>query len=233
LKCSAATSGPRNPFSPAKSNPTARGTSNLPRTIATLRDAVIARRPVLLLGTAFNFVHLLDHLAETNQHFELPPGSSVLETGGYKSRSRVLLKPELHALITKLLGIPATHIVCEYGMSELSSQAYDSIAGKDGENDPRRATYLPLLGERAGVRASVSDRTFHFPPWARAQIINLETGRAAADGETGLIRIFDLANVYSVMAVQTEDLGVRRGDGFELLGRAALAETRGCSLMSL
>lgn len=204
-------------------------TLNLPQTIATLRDAVTARRPVLLLGTAFNFVHLLDQLAESNQHFSLPPGSSVLETGGYKSRSRVLPKPDLHTLITKLLGVPASHIICEYGMSELSSQAYDRIAGEDGENEPRRATYLPLLGERANI----SERIFHFPPWARAQIINPETGRAAADGETGLIRIFDLANVYSVMAVQTEDLGVRRGDGFELLGRAALAETRGCSLRSL
>jgi hypothetical protein len=39
--------------------------------------------------------------------------------------------------------------------------------------------------------------------------------------------------VYSVMAIQTEDLGVRRGDGFELLGRAAEVEARGCSLMSV
>jgi len=28
-------------------------------------------------------------------------------------------------------------------------------------------------------------------------------------------------------------LGVRRGDGFELIGRAALAEPRGCSLMTV
>ena len=47
-----------------------------------------------------------------------------------------------------------------------------------------------------------------------------------------LIRIFDLANVFSVAAIQTEDLGVRRGDGFELIGRAQLAEPRGCSLMT-
>jgi hypothetical protein len=33
--------------------------------------------------------------------------------------------------------------------------------------------------------------------------------------------------------VQTEDLGIRRGDGFELIGRAAHAEPRGCSLMSI
>jgi hypothetical protein len=54
-----------------------------------------------------------------------------------------------------------------------------------------------------------------------------------ADGETGLIRVFDLANVFSVLAIQTEDLGIRRGDGFELVGRATLAEPRGCSLMML
>jgi len=35
------------------------------------------------------------------------------------------------------------------------------------------------------------------------------------------------------MAIQTEDLGVRHGDGFELLGRAQFAEPRGCSLMSV
>ena len=63
----------------------------------------------------------------------------------------------------------------------------------------------------------------------------MENGKlvAVAEGETGLIRVLDLANVWSVMAVQTEDLGVRRGDGFELIGRAAQAEPRGCSLMNI
>ena len=63
------------------------------------------------------------------------------------------------------------------------------------------------------------------------KIISPETGREVADGETGLLRVYDLANVRSVMAIQTEDLAVRRGDGFELIGRAALAEPRGCSLL--
>ena len=75
-------------------------------------------------------------------------------------------------------------------------------------------------------------RHFSFPPWARVQIISPETGREVGEGETGLIRVFDLANVFSVMAIQTEDLGVRRGDGFELIGRAQQAEPRGCSLMT-
>jgi hypothetical protein len=52
-------------------------------------------------------------------------------------------------------------------------------------------------------------------------------------GESGLIRIFDLANAGSVMSLQTEDFGRMGNFGFELQGRAALAESRGCSLMSL
>jgi hypothetical protein len=181
------------------------------KTLAVLRESIAANIPVALLGTAFNYVHLLDHLEPADICLQLPAGSRALETGGYKGRSRVLPKAELHALMTRHLGLPPSEIVCEYGMSELSSQAYDGVAG---------------------ISADLSG-TFHFPPWARVQIVSPETGREVAVGETGLIRIFDLANVWSVMAVQTEDLGVRRVDGFELLGRAAAAEPRGCSLMSL
>lgn len=178
-------------------------------------------RPLLLLGTAFSFVHLLDYLAENNLRFRLLPGSRVMETGGYKNRSRAMPKTELHALITERLGVPPENILCEYGMSELSSQAYDGRAAL-------------LRGREFHGRAAARPyHVFHFPPWARVQIISPETGLEVADGETGLIRIFDLANVFSVMAIQTEDLGVRRGDGFGLIGRAPLAEARGCSLMTM
>jgi hypothetical protein len=176
---------------------------------------------LLMLGTAFSFVHLLDHLAEQELWFELPPGSCALETGGYKGRSRSMPKAALHALIAERLGIPGGQIVCEYGMSELGSQAYDSAIA------PSRLT---LYSPRSTLHAP---RSFHFPPWARVQIVSPETGREVAEGETGLIRVFDLANVYSVMAIQTEDLGIRRGKGFALAGRAVLAEPRGCSLMAV
>ena len=168
------------------------------------------RNPQLILGTAFSFVHLLDFLTEKNLRFNLPAGSRVMETGGYKNRSRSMPKAELHALITDRLGIPPGNIVSEYGMCELSSQAYDT--------------------SRLTPRAP---RLFHFPPWARAQVISPETGQEVSEGEPGLIRVFDLANVFSVMAIQTEDLAICRSDGFELIGRAQPAEPRGCSLMSV
>ncbi len=172
-------------------------------------------RPLLVLGTAFSFVHLLEELTVRNARFQLPSGSHVLETGGYKGRSRVLPKAELHALLTERLGVPGSHIVCEYGMNELSSQAYDSAV------------------RTADCGAWNGESVFHFPPWARAQIISPETGCEVGERETGLLRVFDLANVYSVLAIQTEDLAVRCGDGFELIGRAQLAEPRGCSLMTV
>ena len=138
----------------------------------------------------------------------------MLETGGYKGRSRSLPKSELHHLITQYLSVPSSAILCEYGMSELSSQAYE----------------FKVQSSRVKSQGSRFERVFQFPPWARVQIIAPETGVEVAEGETGLIRVCDLANVYSVMAIQTEDLGVRRADGFELIGRAAQAEPRGCSL---
>ena len=183
-----------------------------------LRAASGSGQPLLMLGTAFSLVQLLDHLADRDLCYQLPPGSCVLETGGYKGRSRSLPKSALHSLITQRLGIPTTYIVCEYGMSELSSQAYHwEIEGVAAES--------PGLAN--------SDISFRFPPWARVQIVCPETGREVAEAETGLIRVFDLANVYSVMAIQTEDLGIRRGKGFALAGRAVLAEPRGCSLMAV
>jgi Acyl-protein synthetase, LuxE len=183
---------------------------------SSLANSVQHARPVMLLGTAFSFVHLLDFLAGQDLRFDLPPGSQVMETGGYKGRSRAIPKSELHSLITDRLGIPAKQIVCEYGMSELSSQAYDR-----------------KLPDSNSQLSTGPERVFRFPPWARFQVVSPETGKEIAEGATGLLRICDLANVFSVMAIQTEDLAVRRGAGFELLGRAQLAEQRGCSLMSL
>jgi hypothetical protein len=185
--------------------------------VEALRKASDEGQSLLMPGTAFSFVHLLDSLAEQDLRFDLPPGSCALETGGYKGRSRSLSKAALHALISERLGIPPGNIICEYGMSELSSQAYESAVA------PSRNTQ----------HAPRNSPPFHFPPWARVQVVSPETGCEVDEGETGLIRVYDLANVCSVMAIQTEDLGIWRADGFALAGRAALAEPRGCSLTAV
>jgi len=240
-----------------------------------LSSAVAAGQPLTLLGTAFSLVHLLDYLAEKDLRFRLPAGSRVMETGGYKNRSRSLPKAQLHALISDRLGVPAARIVCEYGMCELSSQAYTVINEANRETgmefspggNPYVRPHPGLLPREKGNGSAASDagdgisdfppevhgrgessadspeqpdgngrmipHSFHFPPWVRVQIISPETGCEVAEGGTGIIRVLDLANVFSVAAIQTGDLGIRRGDGFELLGRAESVEPRGCSLMAV
>jgi hypothetical protein len=187
-------------------------TLDMERTAKALSQCVRGDRPVALLGPAFSFVHFLDYCQSRQLRFALPKGSRALETGGYKGRSRALSKAGLHQWIGEVLEIPQNHVVTEYGMSELSSQAYDRIAG-DAEGADGLAGGL-----------------FRFPPWAQVQIVSPETGEQVQEGQTGLVRVFDLANVRSVMAIETQDLGVRRREGFELIGRDPVAEPRGCSL---
>jgi hypothetical protein len=165
--------------------------------------AIHDNTPLLLFGPAFSFLHWLD---SRESFYKLPNESRIMETGGYKGRSRELPKNEFHGLLSERLGVPESHIVCEYGMCELSSQAYDRKAGTNKE------------------------RAFRFPDWARPIIINTETGAPCEAAETGLLRIIDLANVYSSIGIQTQDLARSIEDGFELLGRAQTSELRGCSL---
>jgi len=177
-----------------------------------IHSAVTAGSPLLLLGTSLLLARLVEYMAERNLQYCLPPGSRVMHTGGYKGRLRKIAPEKLEDGLRKLLGLPSHAMVTEYGMSELSSQAYKRTHVSGPEQ---------------------MDEIFHFPPWARVQVISPETGKEINEGEKGLLRICDLANVYSAMIIQTEDMAVRRGTGFELLGRAEGSEVRGCSRMSL
>jgi hypothetical protein len=171
-----------------------------------LEAAVQEGRPVCAMGTAFNWVHLVDAMEARGWTTRLPAGSCLMETGGYKGRSREMSREDLHAAIQRHLGLAAHDIITEYGMTELSSQAYARGPGRGG--------------------------VFRFLPWARARVMSPETGHEVADGEVGMVEVIDLANVWSVAAIRTSDLAMRRGDAFELVGRAATAEPRGCSRMS-
>ena len=84
-----------------------------------------AREPLVLCGTAFAFVHLLDRLEARGEKLALPAGTRVMETGGFKGRSRELSRDELHGGIEARLGVPRARIVNQYGMCELASQFYE------------------------------------------------------------------------------------------------------------
>jgi hypothetical protein len=156
-------------------------------------------KPVGVLGTALGFLNLFERLGE--QRIALPPGSFVMETGGYKGSGRELSKRELYEKLDRFLGVTESNVINEYGMTELSSQFYAR-----GLNRPHTA-----------------------PPWLKALVIDAETGREVNVGELGILRIFDLANLNSALAIETQDLAIRREGGFELIGRDPAALPRGCS----
>lgn len=155
--------------------------------------------PVCLFGTALAFLNWFESITHP---FILPPGSLAVETGGFKGSGRELPKEELYALFASKLGLAADAVWNEYGMTELSSQAYSRGLG----------------------------RLHRLPPWMRAMVVDPSGGNEVEVGEVGVLRFFDLANTGSVLAVQTRDLAVRQEGGFELIGRDPTALPRGCSL---
>lgn len=175
--------------------------------------------PIVLAGTSFAFVHLLDAVtsakgsSDAATPWRLPHGSRVLETGGFKGRSREVPADVLREALARLFDIPERSIVNQYGMTELGSQFYDST-----------------LSDPVGPRRKLA------PPWTRVRLLDPATGLDVPDGAVGRIRIDDLANTGSVAAIQTADLGRAVLDdggeaiGFEVLGREAGAEMRGCSI---
>jgi hypothetical protein len=176
-----------------------------------LRDPGRTCEPVCLLGTSSAFVRWLDDLAGSGRRFRLPPGSRLMDTGGYKGHGRQVDDTALRGMYSALLGLPASHCVNEYGMTEMLSQFYDSTL-------------------RDAVLGRSGDRRKLVPPWVRTRIVDAETLEPVQVGQTGLLQHFDLANAGSVVAIQTEDLGVAAADGFRVLGRAAGATPRGCSV---
>jgi hypothetical protein len=176
---------------------------------AALRDAEAAGEPVCLLGTAFALVHWLDALRAAGTRFRLPEGSRLMDTGGFKGRSREVTREELYGAVEERLGIPHAWCVNEYGMTEMSSQFYDGAAGS---------------------ARPPAERLHGGAPWVRTQATDPETLRPLPHGEVGVLRHVDLANLNSVMSIQTADLGFTSPGGFRVLGRARGAEARGCSL---
>ncbi|MBX7157154.1 MAG: hypothetical protein K1X66_02030 [Verrucomicrobiae bacterium] len=164
--------------------------------IASLTKIVkTSQTPIFLAGTAFAFASLLD------KKFSLPKGSIIMETGGFKGKTRNINKKKFYQALRKQFQVPDKAIYNEYGMTELFSQAY--ACGATGYHQ--------------------------FPPWMRFRILNPETQQPATPGNSGIIELIDLANTQSCLAIQTQDLGIQHGNRLELLGRIS-PEMRGCSL---
>lgn len=186
-----------------------RGALDLEFLSEVLRAAEASGEPLALLGTSFAFVHAEDGLG--GRRFRLPSGSRVMQTGGYKGRSREVDAGVLLEAISARYGIPSPRIINEFGATELSSQMYETSLRDDMES-------------------AAGPRRLWVPPWVRATPVDPETLQAVDGDAVGILRIDDAANLDSVCCIQTADLARRLDDGIVVLGRAPGATPRGCSM---
>lgn len=163
-------------------------------------------RAAVVLATGLALKQLLDAFERRDLRFRLPAGSVLFETGGTKGRIQEIPRDELLRAVRYRLGLEATQLVREYGMTELTSHFYtDALHGGDPD------VFVP-------------------PPWTRVRVLDPRTLDPVEPGQEGLLAIFDLANLSSAVHILTEDLGREVSAGFSLTGRAQGAELRGCSL---
>lgn len=172
---------------------------------AALQRVQAGSEPFALLGASYSFVHLMDALQARGLTFQLPAGSRLLDTGGFKGQSREMDMEEFYDALSQTFGVPRSACINMYGMTELSTQFYD--AGN---------AVLPAV--KSG------------PHWIHSRVLDPLTGQEMPAGERGILAHTDLGNFNSVTTILTEDVGVQVDGGFLLLGRAQGAQAKGCSL---
>jgi phenylacetate-coenzyme A ligase PaaK-like adenylate-forming protein len=170
-----------------------------------LQHAQNSCEPFALLGASYSFVHLMDALQARGQTFQLPAGSRLLDTGGFKGQSREVPMNAFYEQLSTTFGVGRDQCLNMYGMTELSTQFYD-----------------------AGNRSVPSVK--RGPHWIRSRLVDPLTGHDVPAGERGILAHTDLANFNSVVTILTEDVGLATDDGFVLLGRAQGAQAKGCSM---
>ncbi len=163
---------------------------------ALIRDMEADPKPKILLGVSYALWDLAEQYAPKLHD------TVVMETGGMKGQREELPKAEFHKILCNGFGVSEIH--SEYGMAELTSQAYSSGGNR-----------------------------FRCPPWMRVLTRDVNAPfDIHADGRRGGINIIDLANLSSCAFIQTQDIGRVAADGaFEIEGRIDHAEIRGCNLL--
>ncbi|SEC42754.1 CoF synthetase [Paenibacillus sp. GP183] len=180
--------------------------------VSTLKKSEALGKPVLLLGATFAYVHFLDYCEAHNLIFQLPPGSRILDTGGFKGQSREIEVETLYRQFYTYFHVQRAFCINMYGMTELSSQFYDQTIYENLSNSGQ-INYM-----KAG------------PAWLRTCVLDPNTLQPVENGKSGVLAHYDLANWNSCTAILTEDLGVRHEHGFQLMGRIQGSEARGCSI---
>jgi hypothetical protein len=176
---------------------------DVPALVEALRTAEKTGVCVAMIGSTSAFVYFLKACKRRRLTFRLPAGSRLADGGGYRGRFGEMSRDDYYALVEEVLGVPAHRCVNTLGMAESATNYFD--------NSLREA----LLGHPDAVRCKRA------PAWTRVRAVDVETLEPLAHGEVGLLQHFDLANLPTVIGVQTDNLGYTVDDCcFEIVGRA-------------
>lgn len=181
------------------------------RLAASCREAEERGQPVMIVGITFAFAHFFEFCKAKGLSFNLPQGSRIIHGGGFKGKSKELGKDEFAALTQEMTGIPPEYNLNNYALTEVQAVFADNVL-------------------RNHVKGIEEKRYKVNPAWTRTIAVNPETLEPLPKGKQGLLRHYCLANINTVVAVQTDDVGYEMERGFEIIGRAEGAESRGCSI---
>jgi hypothetical protein len=171
-----------------------------------LRESEASGVPVALIGATAAYVYFFQACRRRKMSFKLPPGSRICDGGGYRGRFGVVTREDYYAMVEEILGIPGTHCVNVLGEAETATNLFDDSLRRHVKGLPPRKRTRPV------------------PPWSRVLAMNIDTLQPLPDGEVGLLAHWDLANVPTVLAVITDNLGYTTdgGRGCEMVGRAKI-----------
>lgn len=171
-----------------------------------LRESEASGVPVALIGATSAYVYFFQACRRKKMSFKLPKGSRICDGGGYRGRFGPVSRADYYALVQEILGIPDTHCVNVLGEAETATNLFDDSLRRVAKGLPARTRTRPV------------------PPWSRVLAMHIDTLKPLPDGEVGLLAHWDLANVPTVLAVITDNLGYTTdgGRGCEMVGRAKI-----------
>ena len=170
--------------------------------VAALSESEASGVPVAMIGSTSAFVFFFNACRARGVSFHLPAGSRIGDGGGYRGRFGEMTQEDYLRLAWEVLGIPFSHCVNVLGMAESATNFFDDTL-------------------RCAIAGEPQRRMRRCPPWTRTVAVSIDTLTELPPGEVGLLRHYDVVNLPTVLAVQTDNLGYTDGEGsFQIVGRA-------------
>lgn len=168
--------------------------------------------PVIFAFTYVLFQEVLEPLYQTGQTFPMPAESVIVHIGGWKKLTAKKITPNrFKEMCQAVFAVEPARVIDIYGFTEQMGLNYPDCP--------------------AGVK--------HLPAFAELLVRNPNTMDLVHDGEVGILQFLTpIPHSYPGNSVLTDDMGRilgrddcrcgRMGGTFEITGRVAKAEIRGC-----